>query len=86
MLLENAEIARKTLEIAQRIERRLFWQRALKMAKWFIIISLLVLSYWQAQPYIGPILEIYKNIGGALNQVQGTQGNLPKELQGLLTQ
>ena len=86
LLLENAEVSRKTFEIVQKMERRFFWQRVLKMAKWIIIIALLGLSYWQAQPYIGSLLAIYQNIGGTLDQVQGAQRNIPIDLQKLLGQ
>jgi len=86
LILENTEIVRKTLEVTQRIEKRLFWQRALKTAKWVIIIALTALGFWQIQPYIDPILGLYQNLFGVLGQTQNLQQNFPADLQKLLVQ
>ena len=84
LILENTELVRKTLEATQRIERRLFWQRALKMARWAIIIALTALGFWQIQPYLTGVLNLYQGLWETLNQTQGIQNNLPAELQKIL--
>ena len=86
LLLENTEIVRKTLEVAQRIEKRLFWQRVLKMARWAVIIVLVAFGVWQIQPYINPVLGLYQNLFGVLGQTQNLQQNFPADLQKLLVQ
>ncbi len=86
LILENIELSKKTLEVVQKMERRIFWQRVLKTAKWVVIIALTALGFWQIQPYLNGVLNLYQGLLGTLNQTQGVQNNLPAELQKLLLQ
>ncbi|QQG46132.1 MAG: hypothetical protein HYY55_04200 [Candidatus Niyogibacteria bacterium] len=86
LLTENLELSRKVLGIVKKMERRIFWQRALKTAKWVVIIALTILGFWQIQPYLNNVLNLYQGLLGTLNQTQGIQNNLPAELQKLLVQ
>ncbi|OGZ30220.1 MAG: hypothetical protein A3J00_00975 [Candidatus Niyogibacteria bacterium RIFCSPLOWO2_02_FULL_45_13] len=78
LLLENIEISKKTLEEVRKIERRLFWQRIFKIARWAVIIAFVAVGLWQIQPYIDILLASYQNIGNTVGNFQEIIKGLPK--------
>ena len=80
LLEKNLEASRKTLETVQKLHHAVIWGRIFLVFKWGFLLVLLLLGFWQLQPYFGTLIVVYENLSKALSNLQ----NLPADFQELL--
>ena len=70
LLRENLDVSRETLKTTQKIHRAIVWRRIFSAIKWGFIIIFLAISFWQLQPYLDPLITIYRDLLGTLPGIQ----------------
>ena len=69
LLEKNLEVSEKSLAILQKMRRGVIWGRIFHLAKWVIIIGLLIFGFIKVQPYILYWSEVFADISAGLQSV-----------------
>jgi len=66
LMERNLEVSEKTLTILKKMRREVIWGRVFRLAKWAIIIGLIVFSFMKIQPYLVYWSGVMANISNNL--------------------
>ena len=66
LMERNLEVSEKTLSILKKMRREVMWGRFFWLAKWAIIIGLIVFSFMKIQPYVAYWSGVAENISNNL--------------------
>lgn len=89
LLKKNLEVGEESLKVLRKIHRDVWWRRFFGLAKFVIVIGLLIFSYLKLEPLLANLLNTYDKIlnpagGQNVNLNVGVKPVLPPELKNLL--
>lgn len=69
---ETKDIMRQQLELLKKINKHFLYQRIWSTVKYIIMAGLIVLGFFQLQPYIDSLMKSFTNFQGGIdsNQLQ----------------
>lgn len=83
MDLETSQLLRRLTELTEEnnkillsVQKHTRWATFFTVVKWTLFITLTVGSYFAVQPYIGDIVNGYKNLESTKTQSEGLQNYL----------
>jgi len=82
LLEQNLEISRQSLKILKKIRHDILWRRFFALAKFAIIIGILIWGYVALEPYFAQLQSTFQNLFRVQQALDPS--NLPPEIKKLL--